>query len=305
MNESGIFLIDKPKGITSNNLIQKLKAKFKIDKIGHAGTLDPMARGLMVVLVNQATKISNYLLSSDKRYIVTMDFFTKTDTMDITGTVVETQNFEKIDKKLIKEMIEKYDGYMYEQYPPMYSATKLEGKKLYEYARAGKEVEIKPKTVTIKKCTLIDFDQKNGKLSLDVSCSKGTYIRSLITDMAESIGFLATMSSLNRVECGKFSINDAKTIEEVEEKDIISVYDSLMLNGHSLVEYHKKSDILQGRTIELNGINFPFIFIIDNNKEVIAIYKHIAQNIYKCQRGLWSNIDQSLLTDAEKEGLND
>ncbi|ASP28106.1 tRNA pseudouridine synthase B [Spiroplasma corruscae] len=305
MTESGVFLIDKPKGITSNHLIQQLKNKLNIKKIGHAGTLDPMARGLMIVLVNQATKISNYLLSSDKRYIVTLDFFIKTDTMDITGEVIEKQPYEKIDKKIVADMVEKFNGFMYEQYPPIYSATKVNGKKLYEYARAGQDVEIKSKTVTIKKCTLIDFDQKNGKLSLDVLCSKGTYIRSLIGDMAESIGLIATMSVLNRIECGKFSINDAKTVEEVQESDLISVYDSLMINDQNLIEYHKESDIIQGRTIELQGINYPIIFIINHQKEVIAIYKHVAQNIYKCQRGLWESKDPLFLTEAEKEGNYD
>ncbi|AKU79584.1 tRNA pseudouridine(55) synthase TruB [Spiroplasma turonicum] len=305
MNKSGVFLIDKPKGITSNQLIQQIKNKFKIKKIGHAGTLDPMARGLMVVLVNHATKVSNYLLSSDKRYIVTMDFFMKTDTMDVTGKTIETQPFEKIDKKLIKEMIDKFDGYMYEQYPPIYSATKQNGKKLYEYARSGESVEIKSKTVTIKKCNYIDFDQKSGRLSLDVLCSKGTYIRSLISDMAESIGYIATMSVLNRVECGKFSINDAKTLEELNESDLISIYDSLMINEQNLIEYHKTSDIYEGRIIELQGVNFPFIFVINHEKEVLAVYKHVAQNIYKCQRGLWESKEPSFLTDAEKEGYYD
>ncbi|AGR41035.1 tRNA pseudouridine(55) synthase TruB [Spiroplasma taiwanense] len=302
--KSGVFLVNKPSGITSNDLIQKIKKKFDLKKIGHAGTLDPLASGLMVVLVNQATKISNYLLSSDKSYIVTMKLFLQTDSQDITGKIVEEEEYKKISKSLVKEILNKYDGYIYDQYPPMYSAVKIEGKKLYEYARNNQEISITPRTVTIKKCNLIDFNQKQGTIKLFVNSSKGTYIRSLVTDIAKGLGTSATVLELERIGSGNFELNQAKNIEEIQESDLLSMYDSLMQNEHDLIEYHKIKDIKQGRAINLPGINVPLIFIIDDNKEVIAVYKHIAHDLYKCQRGLWEESPWETLSEAERDNKN-
>ncbi|AUB31459.1 tRNA pseudouridine(55) synthase TruB [Spiroplasma floricola] len=304
-NKSGIFLINKPQNITSNDLIQKIKKKLGIDKIGHAGTLDPLATGLMVILVNQATKISNYLLSSDKSYVVTMKLFVQTDSQDITGNIVEEETYKKISKSLVKEIIKKYNGYIYDQYPPVYSAVKVDGKKLYEYARKNQEVVIKPRKVTIKECELIEFNQKLGTIKLKVRSSKGTYIRSLVSDIAKDLETIATVSQLERVSSGGFLLENAKTIEEIEFSDLINMYDSLMINEHPIVEYHRVRDIKQGKTITLTGINYPIVFIIDDQKTVIAIYKHIAHDLYKCQRGLWDEIPLEQLTEAERNGYYD
>jgi tRNA pseudouridine55 synthase len=128
MNQkSGIYLVNKPKGITSNDLVQKIKRKFGYKKVGHAGTLDPLATGLMVILVNQATKISNYVLENDKSYNVVIKMFTQTDSFDITGKVIEEMEPVKLSKTLLKETVEFFDGYMYDQYPPIYSAIKVNG----------------------------------------------------------------------------------------------------------------------------------------------------------------------------------
>ncbi|WP_338985548.1 tRNA pseudouridine(55) synthase TruB [Spiroplasma endosymbiont of Diplazon laetatorius] len=304
-NKSGIFLVNKPEGITSNDLIQKIKKKFNVKKIGHAGTLDPLATGLMVVLINQATKISNYLLSSDKSYVVTMKLFVQTDSQDITGNIVEEEPYKKISKTLVKEIVDKYNGYIYDQYPPIYSAVKVNGKKLYEYARKEQEVVIEPRKVTIKECELLDFNQKLGTIKLRVRSSKGTYIRSLVSDIAKELETIATVSQLERTSSGGFMLDKSKTIEDIQEADLVSMYDSLMLNEHPLVEYHRVRDIKQGKAISLTGINYPIVFIIDDNKEVIAIYKRIAQDLYKCQRGLWEEVPLEQLTEAERNGYYD
>ncbi|QHX36587.1 tRNA pseudouridine(55) synthase TruB [Spiroplasma sp. BIUS-1] len=304
-NKSGVFLINKPEGITSNDLIQKIKRKFKVKKIGHAGTLDPLATGLMVVLINQATKISNYLLTSDKSYVVTMKLFVQTDSQDITGNVVEQEEYRKISKTLVKEIVDKYNGYIYDQYPPIYSAVKVNGKKLYEYARKEQEVIINPRKVTIKSCELLDFNQKLGTIKLKVRSSKGTYIRSLVSDIAKDLETIATVSQLERISSGGFELQNAKTIDEIEQSDLINMYDSLMLNEHPLIEYHRVKDIKQGKAITLTGINYPIVFIINDEKEVIAIYKHIAHDLYKCQRGLWDEVPLDQLTEAERNGYYD
>ncbi len=303
--KSGILLVRKPEGITSNDLIQNIKRKFNIKKIGHAGTLDPLATGLMVILINQATKISNYILSSDKSYTVTMKLFIHTDSQDITGKVVQEEDYKKISKSLVKEVVNKYNGYIYDQYPPIYSAVKVDGKKLYEYARKQQEVEIKPKKVTIKSCELMEFNQKLGTIKLNVRCSKGTYIRSLVTDFAKDLETIATVSQLERTSSGGLNLSDAKEIDQIEQKDLMPMYDALMKNEHTLIEYHRIRDIKQGKAISLSGINYPIIFIINDSKEVMAIYKHIAHDLYKCQRGLWDEVPLDQLTEAERNGYYD
>ncbi|QBQ07602.1 tRNA pseudouridine synthase B [Spiroplasma gladiatoris] len=300
-NKSGIFLVNKPLNITSNELIQRIKNKFHIKKIGHAGTLDPIATGLMVVLTNQATKISNYLLKADKVYIVEMKLFKKTDTGDITGKVIESQEFQKISKKDVELIVDKYNGYIYDQYPPIYSAIKVNGKKLYEYARNDQEVELKPRTVTINECELINFDQKMGIIKLKVNCSKGTYIRSLVQDFANEIGCLSTVSSLERTGSGEFNLSQAKTVDQLQESDLISMYDGLIQNNHALIEYHKIRDIIQGRAITLTGRSDEVVFLINDKKNVLAIYKWVAKDLYTCQRGLWDEQLELELTEAEKD----
>lgn len=300
--ESGIFLINKPTGITSSTLIKKIQNKMKIKKIGHAGTLDPLATGLMLVLVNQATKISDFLLSNDKKYEVVIQLFKKTDSGDITGEIIKEEEPTKISKTLLKEIVEKYNGYIYDQYPPIYSAIKIKGKKLYEYARSNNtdKIEIKPRQVTIRSCVLNEYNHKNNTISLTVECSKGTYIRSLAEDIATDLNTIATIKELNRTKSGEFELVNAKTIEEVKPEDICNIYDALLTNKQTLIEYHLESDIKQGKPISLLGQTDPIIFILNDKKEVIAIYRHVAKDIYACQRGLWSEEAIGNKTEAER-----
>ncbi|AOG60303.1 tRNA pseudouridine synthase B [Spiroplasma helicoides] len=301
MKKSGIFLVNKPQDITSNDLIQKIKTKFNIKKIGHAGTLDPLATGLMVVLVNQATKVSNYLLNADKTYKVEMQLFVRTDSGDISGNEIEIEEFRKISKKEVLEVAKKYNGYMYDQYPPIYSAIKVNGKKLYEYARKNQDVEITPKTVTISSCEILDINTKQGTISFIMSCSKGTYVRSFVNDFAKDLGTIATVSKLERTKSGEFDLTQAKNIEDLEEKDLLSMYDALMQNKQTLIEYHKIKDIMQGKTITVIGRSEPIIFLVDDKKNVTAVYRWVAKELYACQRGLWDEDWAEGLSEAERE----
>lgn len=301
IENSGIFLVNKSEGITSHDVINKIKKRFNIKKIGHAGTLDPLATGVMVVLINQATKISNFLLFDDKCYEIEMNLFSETDSGDITGNVIKTEEFKKITKKQVKSIMDKYNGYMYDQYPPIYSAIKVKGKKLYEYAREKKDVVIKPKTVTIISCLLINFNSKKGIIKFKVWCSKGTYIRSLVKDIAKDLNTIASVSFLRRTASGMFDISETKLIDELDESDLIDMYTGLLKNKQTIVEYHQVKDIFQGKTINLLGTNAPTVFIIDSKKTVIAIYKRVANHLYNCQRGLWDPIIFQNLTEAERE----
>ncbi|WP_338971247.1 tRNA pseudouridine(55) synthase TruB [Spiroplasma endosymbiont of Panorpa germanica] len=304
LQKSGIFLVNKPSGMTSNDLIKKIQKKLNIKKIGHAGTLDPLASGLMVVLVNQATKVSDFLLSANKSYNVTAKLFIDTDTKDTTGKVISQEEPVKIAKKTIKEVAKKYNGYIYEQYPPIYSAIKVQGKKLYEYARENKgdEVEIKPRTVTIQECELVEYNKKDHEISFKLKVSKGTYVRSFVTDFANDLNTIATVSKLERSASGLFKLSNAKNIEDLSWNNLISLYDTLTKSEQVLIQYHFEQDVRQGKSIILPRVSFPIVFIVNDKKEVIGIYKHVANHIYTCQRGLWQDDPAIKKTEAEMEG---
>jgi tRNA pseudouridine55 synthase len=305
MNQkSGIYLVNKPKGITSNDLVQKIKRKFGYKKVGHAGTLDPLATGLMVILVNQATKISNYVLENDKSYNVVIKMFTQTDSFDITGKVIEEMEPVKLSKTLLKETVEFFDGYMYDQYPPIYSAIKVNGKKLYEYARQNKEVKIEPRIITINHCKLVNYDAKNNEIVLDIDCSKGTYIRSFVNDFMHKMNLIGTVKELQRTSSGNFSLDDAVDLDALQDENMTSIYDSLLKSKYPLIMYHQEKDIQQGKPIKIvtNNAN-EIIFIVNDKKEVLAAYKRAAQGLYVCARGLWEPDANATLTEAEKDDL--
>lgn len=285
---SGIFLLNKPKNITSNDLIQNIKRKFNFKKIGHAGTLDPLATGLMVILINQATKVSNYLLNADKSYRVTIKLFIQTNTLDITGDIIKQEGFKKISKLDLKKVLEKYNGYIYDQYPPMFSAIKINGKKLYEYARKNENIDIKPRKVTINLCNIVSYDQKLGEITLDIKCSKGTYIRSLVNDLTFDLGTIGTVKELVRLGSGNFTLDEAIDVNDLKIENMISLYDALLKNDKTMVIYHNEREIRQGTIITLLNVNSDEVFIVNNNNEVIAIYEKVAHQIYKCKRGMWN-----------------
>ena len=214
----GIILINKQKNYTSHDVVNKVKRITK-SKVGHTGTLDPNATGVLPLLLGNATKISKYLINHDKEYEVLLQLGTKTDTADAEGKIIEEKdvNIDSLSEENVKKVLSTFLGKQ-KQIPPMYSAIKVNGKKLYQYARQGQEVEIKPREIEIYKIKLINLDKKQKQISLVVSCSKGTYIRSLCEDIADRLGTVGFMKKLNRTKVGEFNIKDCVTIEEFEEK---------------------------------------------------------------------------------------
>ncbi len=214
----GIIVINKQKEYTSHDVVAKLKKKLNISKVGHTGTLDPNATGVLPILIGKGTKFSKYLINHDKIYEVELELGKKTDTADIEGKVIEEKN---VDEKYIKEnllqVLESFVGKQ-EQIPPMYSAIKKNGKKLYEYARAGETVEIEPRKIEIYKIDLNKYDK--NIISFVVSCSKGTYIRSLCEDIAEKLNTVGYMKNLKRLQVGKFNIKDAVYIDDIDLKNV-------------------------------------------------------------------------------------
>ena len=213
----GIIIINKSKGCTSHDVVYKVKKLLK-EKVGHTGTLDPNATGVLPLLVGKGTGLSQYLINHNKKYVATIKLGEKTDTADVEGKIIEECvvddsifDSEKINK-VLKKMIGKQ-----KQRPPMYSAVKVNGKKLYEYARSGKVVDIPEREIEIYDLQLVNFDSINKLIMFEVFCSKGTYIRTVCEQFAENLGTVGYMKELNRTMVGEFKIEDSVTIEELED----------------------------------------------------------------------------------------
>lgn len=209
----GIIVVNKPKGITSFDVIRKLKKILKTKKIGHTGTLDPLATGIMLVCVGRATKLASDLEAKDKIYIADFDIGYATDTYDIEGKKI-AENTIEISKENLKQSIKKFIGNI-KQIPPMYSAIKIDGNKLYHLARKGIEVERPERNVTIEYINLLDF--KDNKVKIETKVSKGCYIRSLIYDIGQDLGTYATMTALQRKQVGDYSLENSYSLEQIEK----------------------------------------------------------------------------------------
>ena len=209
---NGILLINKPIDFTSRDVVNKLTKILKTKKIGHTGTLDPIATGVLVVCVGNTTKLCELLTSEYKEYEATIKLGIKTDTLDTTGNIIEKKEYN-VNEEQIKDVLNSFLGTSI-QTTPIYSAVKVNGKKLYEYAREGIEVEVEPRDIELYKLNLLSIE--NDEIEFEVSCSKGTYIRVVCEDIAKTLGTIGTMSSLNRTIVDKFNISQAITFEELE-----------------------------------------------------------------------------------------
>ena len=261
----GIIIINKEQGYTSNDVVQIIK-KISGEKVGHTGTLDPMATGVLPVLIGKGTLLSKYLIDHDKTYLATLKLGIKTDTGDITGDIIKSQNVddECIDDEKIKDVFSKIKGEL-KQTPPMYSAIKVNGKKLYEYARKGLTVKVEPRTITIYESEVLEINTEEKEIAFRVSCSKGTYIRTLCETIAEMLGTVGTMKTLNREKVGIFDIRDSIKINEITEnnyfeyvisiEDFFGQNDEIILSPRSYIAY-------------LNGVNL----LTDNEDGIYRIY---------------------------------
>ena len=211
---NGVINIYKIKGFTSHDVVAKLRGMLRQKKIGHTGTLDPDATGVLPVCLGSATKLCDMLTDKEKEYIAKVQLGVTTDTQDMTGTVLRESSVE-VTEEDVKNVLQSFIG-AYDQIPPMYSALKVNGKKLYELAREGKEIERKARPVIIHYIEILDMQLP--QLTIKVGCSKGTYIRTLCHDVGEKLGCGAAMAALERTKSGKFSLDRAITLAELEEK---------------------------------------------------------------------------------------
>ena len=213
MGYNGIILVDKPADWTSHDVVAKLRGILHERRVGHSGTLDPMATGLLTVFVGRATRAVQFAETYNKRYVASLRCGYSTDTQDTSGRVTAQTGRSPTEAELT-DVLPEFTGEI-SQIPPMYSAIKVSGKKLYELARKGETVERKPRTVNISELSLVGHDGDDFVLS--VSCSKGTYIRTLCNDIGERLGCLACMSALRRTNAGPFDVRDAHTLSEISE----------------------------------------------------------------------------------------
>ena len=219
---NGFFLLKKEQGYSSNSVVQEIKKKIKVKKVGHLGTLDPMATGLLVLAVNRATKFSNYFLESDKSYDVEVELGCSTDTDDSTGNIISQSNSIP-DKASVKKELLLFKGESF-QIPPFFSALKHKGKPLYKYARQGEYISKPPRKIFVKQIS--NFNFQNNICSFQIDCTKGTYIRSIARDLGERLGCGAHMKKLIRVSQGIFSLSDATNTKDLKKENIIKIEDA-------------------------------------------------------------------------------
>lgn len=267
----GVIIINKPKGYTSHDVVNIVRKQLNMKKVGHTGTLDPNATGVLPILVGQATKISKYLIEHKKTYIATIELGEKRDTGDLEGNIIESDyNIKEFDISIIKQVLQSFLGKQ-KQIPPMYSAIKLNGKKLYEYARSGQKVKVEPREIEIYKMELIEY--KNNRIEFKVECSKGTYIRTLCENIAEKLGTIGYMKELQRTSVDKFKIEDSINLEELSkdeaQKRIITIEN---------IFKEKEKVYLNGKGVELflNGVQLTReledgVYRVYNNNNFIGL----------------------------------
>ncbi len=263
---NGILLIDKPEGWTSNDVVQKLRGMLRERRIGHSGTLDPMATGLLVVFVGRATRAVEFAEQHDKRYVAGLRLGQTTDTQDITGNTLTSSEDLPADEEL-KAALENFKGEI-SQIPPMYSAIKVNGQRLYEIARKGGEVERKARNIKIHSLDLLG--KQDDDYLLDVRCSKGTYIRTLCHDLGNSLGCGGCMSSLRRVEAGRFSLENAVTLETVQDYVNQGKADKLLMPVDRLFNYCPDCSVNEAQEKKLRCGNYIDVKLNDGEYRVYS-----------------------------------
>lgn len=275
--------VNKPKGITSNSLCQKLKKYLNTSKIGHTGTLDPNATGLMIVLFDEATKANQFLLSDIKEYIAVVKIGIETDTLDLDGKIIRSNELKMPSKDKINDVLTSFVK-EYEQIPPLASAIKQNGKKLYEYLRNGQEVSPNPRKVKILSIELLDI--KDDEFSFKCRVSSGTYIRSLVRDILYELNLFGVLKDLTRTRINDITLEDAYTLKDIEDGNykVYSLYDVLS-KRFMIYKTDNSKDIKDGKPIKLENYDDE-VLIVDDNNDVLAVYRKDKDD-YRCVRGLF------------------
>lgn len=278
---SGCLLVNKRKGFTSRQEVNEVSHRLHEKKVGHIGTLDPFAEGLLIIMVGRATKISQLLENDTKTYIATLKLGVKTDTADIDGNVIETKDVPDFNKQIAIDVLNTFLGES-EQLPPMYSALKKDGLHYYDYARKGIEIERKARKINVFSISLVSFEK--DEITFIAKVSKGTYIRTLGEDIASRLGTVGHLSELKRIAIGDYSLNDAKQATMVSEADLISIED--MLKNHPSIELNDKEYKMASNGMHLKLNAKEDTLLVKYKSEIIALYVREHNNVFKCLRGL-------------------
>ncbi|MFP3896792.1 MAG: tRNA pseudouridine(55) synthase TruB [Anaerolineales bacterium] len=269
----GVLNIDKPKGLTSHDAVDRIRKVAGLQRVGHAGTLDPLARGVLVICLGKATRLIEYLMDTHKSYVATVEFGTVTDTWDAEGEVIERQGTEDLSLVRIEEALEHFCGPM-EQIPPMYSAIKRKGEPLYRLARKGIEVEREARSVEIHRLEIREWDPPD--LVIEVACSKGTYIRSLAYDLGRAVGPGAYLADLVRTAVGPFCLERAIPLHRLTEKGwrdhLLPVYEAFEHMPHITVDQETEKRIGYGQAVALpSAPKEGTIFAYNEKGRIVAV----------------------------------
>ena len=283
----GFLNVYKPKGITSHDVASALRRITKVKQIGHTGTLDPFAEGVLPICIGKATRLIEYL-DDDKAYTGTIQLGSSTTTYDLEGEEVNFSD-KKVTFNEIEAALDKFRGEI-EQLPPIYSAIKVNGKKLYEYAREGKEVKIEPRGVNISNLQILNFYPETRQLELHIECSKGTYIRSIANDLGEELGTYGHLVKLVRVKAGMFEVNNAVSLEHIQTKEDVEKlliapltklnYMTYELNKNELVKVSNGTAIMPSKELPENSL-----ILLTSQERLIAAAK-MTKGLLKCLKVL-------------------
>ena len=276
----GIIVINKEKGCTSHDVVYKIKKIFG-KKVGHTGTLDPNATGVLPILIGKGTELSQFLINHDKKYIATIQLGAKTDTADVEGKIIEEKPVDSnaLNDENVGSVLKSLVGKQ-QQVPPMYSAIKVNGKKLYEYARSGKTVEIASREIEIYELKLLNINENMKTITYEIHCSKGTYVRTVCENIAERLGTVGYMLDLQRTMVGDFKLEDAITVEELEknfsDKEFVStkltsVEDFFANKDEVSLNTNKMSLFLNGVMLDVQCCRDNYVRVYDENKRFVGI----------------------------------
>ena len=277
----GFYNIIKPTGSSSAHVVSKVRRVTKQKRVGHLGTLDPAASGVLTVAVGKATRFFDYFLNKDKQYYAIAEFGVKTDTLDSDGEVLINCP-TKINKKAILDKLKSFTGEV-EQVPPIYSAININGKRAYEIARSGKDVQMPMRKVQIHSFKLVEQIDDN-KFAFRVKCSSGTYIRSLLYDLALSLGTVANIPVIIREESGQFNINDAVTLEDIE-----CDYENNLIPIENVFHYLKRVEINEKQYKKvINGVSAENIYSLNENEEFLGYINNKIFGLFVCNNNMIS-----------------
>ncbi|MFA7378767.1 MAG: tRNA pseudouridine(55) synthase TruB [Bacilli bacterium] len=281
--KSGILLIDKRPGPTSRQVVNNVSYLLKTKKVGHIGTLDPFASGLLILTVNRATKIGAYLEALDKTYIAKLKLGEKTDTGDFTGEIIEKgEVYKKLDLDKISAVLASFVGKR-NQIPPMYSALKRDGKPLYKYAREGLTLQREPREITIFSLRLLSY--QDDIIEFEAKVSKGTYIRTLGEDIAQQLGSVGHLRQLRRTAIGAFQVQDALSSDDANYEHLIDMTKALSHLPHVEISEEQIVDVKNGKPQTLDSDER--LLLLTHKNKAIALYEKRENRLYYCRRGLF------------------